>query len=306
MATWLLSSVFSGLARLRLVPQVPLELPDRLAKIDEKASSIDNDIYDDEAFDWTEGGCGLHLLNPVRVSCFVDKLERSLHERAGETSGITVLDLGCGAGIATEAIYAALQQHPLASGRKLRVVGVDMSTRSINLARKRAQDRALAIEYHTGDIYDLSAVVHAESVDGVICSDVLEHLFDLRRAVAQVERVLKPGGVLSFDTINRTPLSFYLSIWVLQDLLKAMQGDAHDHKLYVQPHEAQTLMRESGLTPGPDRDLIGMRPSIRFPPITLYRLLTGHGLIASFLAPFTHTRDLSISYLHWSTKPYRA
>jgi ubiquinone/menaquinone biosynthesis C-methylase UbiE len=41
-------------------------------------------------------------------------------------------------------------------------------------------------------------------VDGVIMADVLEHLGDLRRVLSEVHRVLQPGGIFVFDTINRT------------------------------------------------------------------------------------------------------
>ncbi len=54
-----------------------------------------------------------------------------------------------------------------------------------------------------------------------------------------------------------------------------MQGDAHDHRMYVTPEEVHAVMQRSGLKPGPRKDLVGMRPGINFPPVALYKLMTG-------------------------------
>ncbi|SJX65344.1 related to COQ3-O-methyltransferase involved in ubiquinone biosynthesis, partial [Sporisorium reilianum f. sp. reilianum] len=180
------------------------------------------------------------------------------------------------------------------------LIGIDVSARSIETARKRASDRSLSIDYVVGDIYSLP--FPANSIDAIICSDVLEHLFDLPSAFASIFTALKPNAILTFDTINRTPTSYYLTIWILQDLLRAIQGDAHDHRLYVTPAEVHAVMRASRLKPGPDRDLVGMRPGVRLPPVALYRLMTGGGFVMSVLAEFRLTSDLSISYLHWCHK----
>ncbi|PWY97112.1 S-adenosyl-L-methionine-dependent methyltransferase [Testicularia cyperi] len=306
MASWVVEQVFWALSKVRLVPSIPAPFEDRLARLPPEATSIDNDIYNQASFDWTEGGCGLHLLNPVRVGYFLDKLERyELSRDDSRSEAVTVLDLGCGAGIATEAVYRALDSHRRSSQtseqkRTYRVIGIDMSRRSIDLAKSRAKQHVMSIEYIVGDVYKLP--LDDASIDGIICSDVLEHLLDLPSAFQEIHRVLKPQGILTFDTINRTPVSYYLSIWILQDILKAMQGDAHDHKLYVTPQETKTLMLRSGLQPGPHSDLVGMRPGLQFPHVALFRLFTGRGFIASFLAEFKLTRDLSISYLHWCSK----
>lgn len=49
-------------------------------------------------------------------------------------------------------------------------------------------------------------------------ADVLEHIHDLPRAIAEISHVLKPNGVFVFDTINRTTISWITSIVLAQDL----------------------------------------------------------------------------------------
>lgn len=225
---------------------------------------------------------------------------------------VRILDLACGSGLAIEAIHSALvstahKDHVTITKEGIKIgkvyyqlLGIDMSSRSIDLARQNAHSGSLSIHYVVGDIYSLP--FDDSSIDAIICSDVLEHLFDLSSAFSSISRILKPEGFFSFDTINRTRTSYYLTIWILQDRLKAMQGDAHDHRLYVTPEEVHQVMQGAGLKPGPKNDLVGMRPGIRFPPLGLYRLMTGQGFVNSFLAQFRLTSDLGISYLHWCQK----
>lgn len=306
--------IFLALSSIYLTPSIPKPFPDRLAQLDPSSSSLDNEIYNNASFDWSKSG--LDLLNPARVGYFMDKLHRhisSLDRDSNRT--ITIVDLGCGAGIAVEAIYSALVDQAsdgaaavkrikaglVIGGLTYKLIGIDVSQRSIETARQRAEHKSMSIDYIVGDIYSLS--FEPNSIDGIICSDVLEHLFDLQSAFSSIAQCLKPKGFFSFDTINRTPTSYYLTIWILQDILKAMQGDAHDHRMYVTPSEVHTVMQRCGLKPGPNKDLVGMRPGIQFPPVALYRLMTGSGFIMSFLSDFRLTSDLSISYLHWCEKP---
>lgn len=241
--SFLVENIFSALHFLQLAPAVPQPFSNRLATLDPSSSTLDNEIYDQQSFDWSKSG--LHLLNPVRVGYFLDKLDRHVSSLSpGSGKEVVILDLGCGAGIAIEAIYSALLSGSStrassagivdeSKGVTYKLVGLDMSSRSINQARQQAKEKDMRIEYIVGGIY--SPPLEEASVDAIICSDVLEHLFDLPAAFAAVYRMLKPGGLFLFDTINRTPTSYYLTIWILQDILKAMQGDAHDHRLYVTP-----------------------------------------------------------------------
>ncbi|SNX87674.1 related to COQ3 - O-methyltransferase involved in ubiquinone biosynthesis [Melanopsichium pennsylvanicum] len=311
--SWLVEHLFGALHTFGLVPGVPTPFNDRLAKLDPYDSTLDNDVYNNDSFDWAKSG--LELLNPVRVGYFMDKLHRRISslDASSKQQPITILDLGCGAGLAIEAIHSCLirsskdpskvkiTKNGINDGEvQYKLIGIDMSARSIELARQRAESRSMSISYIVGDIYDLQ--LDTNSIDAIICSDVLEHIFDLPCAFSSISRVLKPNGIFSFDTINRTPTSYYLSIFILQDILKAMQGDVHDHKLYVTPDEVHGVMQAAGLRPGPKKDLVGMRPGIRFPPMGLYRFMTGQGFVSSFLAEFRLTSDLSISYLHWCDK----
>ena len=102
--------------------------------------------------------------------------------------GQRVLDLGCGEG---RHVIAA---HALDG---VDAIGVDLSADDLATARERQEDFAAA----GGDalfallVGDAVRLPFADaSFDAVICSEVLEHLPDWQSALAEIERILKPGG----------------------------------------------------------------------------------------------------------------
>jgi ubiquinone/menaquinone biosynthesis C-methylase UbiE len=120
----------------------------------------------------------------------------------------TVLDLGCGTG--------AVALH-LAS-RRITVEAVDHSPGMIEVARDKAERAGLAerITFHVGDIHDLP--FDSGRFDGVTCQRVLHHISDPATVLAEVDRVLKPGGFfyLSDTTPDRTAAGRVLrSLWRL-------------------------------------------------------------------------------------------
>jgi SAM-dependent methyltransferase len=94
----------------------------------------------------------------------------------GRLTGLRLLDLGCGPGY-----YATVFR-----ARGAEVVAVDNNPREVELARQALPDALLA------DAGDLP--LPDQSVDAVVCSNLLEHTPDPEPVIAEIERVLRPGG----------------------------------------------------------------------------------------------------------------
>lgn len=107
--------------------------------------------------------------------------------------GLTVLDLGCGAG--TDLLVAAQM-----TGRQGRVIGVDMTTSMLDRARASAEEMRIAnAEFHESLIESLP--LDDESVDVVISNGVIDLVPDKDAVFDEIDRVLRPGGRLQIADV---------------------------------------------------------------------------------------------------------
>jgi demethylmenaquinone methyltransferase / 2-methoxy-6-polyprenyl-1,4-benzoquinol methylase len=120
--------------------------------------------------------------------------------------GARVLDLACGTG---DLAFAAAAR---ATGGE--VIGVDASPAMIDLARRRAATEASgrAVRFVVGDISGLD--VESASVDAVTAGYALRNVPDYDRAIAEIARVLKPGGVLATLDFYRPESSLWRRLFL--------------------------------------------------------------------------------------------
>lgn len=134
--------------------------------------------------------------------------------------GRTVVDLGCGGGL--------LAARAAAAGA--RVVGVDRAvTALLEACRCVPAGRFLAADIRRVPLADATA-------DVVLLADVLEHVDRPADVVAEAARLLRPGGRLFVNTINRTFLARLLAVTLGEGLGLIPRG-THDARRFVRPDE---------------------------------------------------------------------
>jgi 2-polyprenyl-6-hydroxyphenyl methylase / 3-demethylubiquinone-9 3-methyltransferase len=161
--------------------------------------------------------------------------------------GKRVLDVGCGGGLLAEE-FARLGCH---------VVGIDPSRPSLAAAQAHARVSGLGIEY--GVAVGEQLPFATASFDIVTCCDVLEHVADVDRVLAEAARVLTVGGLYFYETINRTLLSRLLFITLAQDWLGLLPPQLHEWALFLKPRELHEGMARYGIQ---NRETVGLRPSL--------------------------------------------
>ncbi|MBM3616442.1 MAG: 3-demethylubiquinone-9 3-O-methyltransferase [Alphaproteobacteria bacterium] len=186
-------------------------------------------------------------------------------DRQIDWAGKTVLDLGCAGGFMAEAL----------AERGANVTGIDPAAEAIAAARAHAREGKLRIGY---DVGVGEAMPYDEaSFDAVVCVDVLEHVSDLKKVLAEVARTLRPGGMFLFDTINRNPLARLATITVAEDMLRLLPRGTHDPAMFIKPAELRAAMQRAGLVPGAMTGLgprgINRRFDLTFGPLPLTAFL---------------------------------
>lgn len=112
---------------------------------------------------------------------------------ADMSEGMTVLDLGSGAGID---VFLASKKV----GATGKAIGLDMTDEMLKLARKNKIK--LGIEnahFYKGEIEDMP--IESNSIDRIISNCVINLVPDKRKAFSEMHRVLKPGGKFTVSDI---------------------------------------------------------------------------------------------------------
>ncbi|MEP3636141.1 MAG: bifunctional 2-polyprenyl-6-hydroxyphenol methylase/3-demethylubiquinol 3-O-methyltransferase UbiG [Paracoccaceae bacterium] len=217
-------------------------------------------IYNDVAADWWSDEIRwvrtLKNLVPGRLKWF---------DKQTTWAGKTVLDLGCAGGFMAEAL----------AQKGAHVSGIDPAQDAIDAAKSHAKISNLDITYDVGVGEQMP---YAENTfDIVVCVDVLEHVRDLNAVLAEVARVLKPGGLFLYDTINRNPIARLATITIAEDIMRLLPKGTHDPAMFIKPNELRAAMANAGLTCGAQTGLgprgVNGRFDITFGPLPLKAVL---------------------------------
>lgn len=178
---------------------------------------------------WDENGAfkTLHQINQTRLH-FIEK-----HVRL---SGKTILDIGCGGGLLTEAM----------TKRGAIVSGLDQDELSLRTADTHAKSQNLTINYHLSTAEDF-AHKNPQDFDVVTCLEMLEHVPDPASVINAIAKLVKPNGLVFFSTINRNWLSYALAIVAAEYVLNLIPRGTHDYNRLIKPSELDTWARACGL-----------------------------------------------------------
>ena len=125
---------------------------------------------------------------PIGTMLLADQ-ERVLAEFLGNVEGQRILDMATGTGRAALAL----------ARRGAIVTGVDASREMLSVARARAADAGLAIEFSDGDVHALPFSDRA--FDAVVCLRMLMHVPDWRRALSELCRVTRRRLVFDYPAL---------------------------------------------------------------------------------------------------------
>jgi 2-polyprenyl-6-hydroxyphenyl methylase/3-demethylubiquinone-9 3-methyltransferase len=190
--------------------------------------------YDELAGDWWEPAGGFAMLHWLAAS-------RAEHIPPAPSPDAVLVDLACGGGLMAPHVARLGYRH----------VGVDLGLAGLRVAREHGvapvRGSVLAVPLADG------------CADVVLAGEILEHVADDERVIAECARLLRPGGTLVIDAIARTRLAELVAVRIAERLPGGPPRGIHDPALFVDRRRLLAAADEAGL----DLRLVGIRPSVR-------------------------------------------
>jgi ubiquinone/menaquinone biosynthesis C-methylase UbiE len=127
---------------------------------------------------------------------------------------------------------------------RVRLTGVDWSPAMLGIARERAATLGRDADLRTGDAQALD--FPDESFDTVLCALGLCAIPDDRRAVAEMVRVLRPGGrLLLVDHVAATARALRAAQWMYERITIPLAGEHFRRRPLVHVRESGLLLEET-------------------------------------------------------------
>lgn len=155
----------------------------------------------------------------------------------GGLQGQHVLEVGCGRGVGVEVLLDRLGAR--------QVTAFDLDPAQVDRARRRLHDRP-SVSLSTGDATQIDA--SDDSFDAVVVFGILHHVPAWRIAVAEIARVLQPGGQLLFEEVPR----HVLETWVMRTFTEHPRDDRFEAAEFAEElqrhglHGSGTIQRHLG------------------------------------------------------------
>ncbi len=191
------------------------------------------------------------LMNSAMTAGLHHQWRQRAVDRAQVGPGSDALDVCCGTGdLALE-----LRRRIGPDGR---VVGSDFSEPMLELARRKSGEEGLPVEFGWADALDLP--YGDESFDAVTVGFGARNLADLDRGLAEMARVLRPGGrlvILEITRPQREPLASFYSLWFdrVVPVIGTLAGDSDAYsylpnsvRTFPEPRRLAEMIHDAGFT----------------------------------------------------------
>ena len=175
----------------------------------------------------------LHKFNPIRISYIKDNIIQkfNVQNKSKPLKNLRVLDIGCGGGLLSE---------PL-SRLGAEVMGIDASSRNIDVAKLHAKKNNLNIKYICTSPENLNS---NDQFDIILNMEIIEHVENLDFFLKSCARLLKNNGMMFVATLNKTLKSYIFAIIGAEYILRWLPIGTHDWEKFVRPEELIEILKK--------------------------------------------------------------
>jgi ubiquinone/menaquinone biosynthesis C-methylase UbiE len=204
---------------------------------------------------WQLEGTAAELYQRYLVPLITSLWAADLVERSAPRPGERVLDVACGTGV-----VARLAAERIGTGR---VVGLDLNSGMLAVARIAAQNGGPKVEWHEASVDQMP--FPNGTFDVILCQLGLQFFPDRARALAEMFRVLTPGGRLAlsvFTAIERTPVAHALAGALDRHLAPGASSIKRSEHTLWDGHLLENLVSTAGFK---DVTVTSVIQTLRFP-----------------------------------------
>ncbi len=186
-------------------------------------------LFDNLSNEWWDNNGSfkaLHSFNLIRI----DYIKNQIFEPSFK--GLKILDIGCGGGILCE---------PL-SRLGANITGIDSNKKAIKVAKDHANKNNLKITYNHTELERFNS----HEFDIILCMEVLEHVEDTNKIILLSKKLLKKNGLFIGSTINRTISSYFLALFMAENILKIVPKGTHEWEKFIKPNHLKKSFLKNG------------------------------------------------------------
>ncbi len=178
----------------------------------------------------------LHNFNPIRISYIKKSLMSSfnINNNTKPLQNLKILDIGCGGGLLSEPMCRLGAE----------VVGIDASSKNINVAKLHAKKNNLKIKYFNTSPENFKS---PNKFDVILNMEIIEHVEDVNFFLMSCSKLLKKNGIMFIATLNKTLKSYIFAIIGAEYILKWLPIGTHEWEKFVKPEDLIKISKKSNL-----------------------------------------------------------
>ena len=175
----------------------------------------------------------LHKFNPIRISYIKNNIISSFKLNASDTKPlkkVKILDIGCGGGLLSEPMCRLGGE----------VVGIDASSKNINVAELHAKKNNLNIKYLCSSPENLNT---KDKFDVILNMEIIEHVENVNFFLESCSKLLKKNGIMFVATLNKTLKSYLFAIVGAEYILRWLPIGTHEWEKFIKPTDLTNLLK---------------------------------------------------------------
>ena len=179
----------------------------------------------------------LHKFNPIRISYIKDNIANiyNIKKEQKPLERLKILDIGCGGGLLSEPMKRLGAD----------VVGIDASSRNIQIAKLHAKKNKLDISYFCASPENFET---SNKFDVILNMEIIEHVDDVEFFLKSCSNLLKKNGVMFIATLNKTLKSYLFAIIGAEYIMRWLPIGTHDWEKFIKPSYLVNTLKKYNLT----------------------------------------------------------